>query len=54
MVPHSRKGRMVPEYERDDIREVYHPPLSHYLSDYGSREHNRDPQRHSQSPSIAG
>lgn len=26
IVPHSRKGRMVPEYERDDIREVFHHP----------------------------
>jgi addiction module RelE/StbE family toxin len=26
IVPHSQKGRMVPEYERDDIREVFHHP----------------------------
>ena len=24
--PHPRKGRKVPEYERDDIREVFHHP----------------------------
>jgi len=24
--PHSRKGRKVPEYQRDDIREVFHHP----------------------------
>jgi len=24
--PHPRKGRKVPEYERDDIREVLHHP----------------------------
>lgn len=23
---HSQKGRMVPEYDRDDIREVFHHP----------------------------
>lgn len=23
IVPHPRKGRMVPEYKRDDIREVF-------------------------------
>lgn len=26
IVPHPRKGRMVPEYERDDVREVFHHP----------------------------
>jgi len=26
IVPHPKKGRMVPEYERDDIREVFHHP----------------------------
>ena len=26
IVPQPRKGRMVPEYERDDIREVFHHP----------------------------
>jgi len=26
IIPHPRKGRMVPEYERDDIREVFHHP----------------------------
>ncbi|MCH8569041.1 MAG: type II toxin-antitoxin system RelE/ParE family toxin [Balneolales bacterium] len=26
IVPHSQKGRMVPEYERDDIREVFQHP----------------------------
>jgi addiction module RelE/StbE family toxin len=24
--PHPRKGRKVPEYEKDDIREVFHHP----------------------------
>lgn len=24
--PHPRKGRKVPEYQRDDIREVFHHP----------------------------
>lgn len=24
--PHPRKGRKVPEYEREDIREVFHHP----------------------------
>ncbi|CAN5257238.1 hypothetical protein BH23BAC3_BH23BAC3_36420 [soil metagenome] len=26
ITPHPRKGRKVPEYERDDIREVFHHP----------------------------
>jgi len=26
IVTHPRIGRMVPEYERDDIREVFHHP----------------------------
>jgi toxin ParE1/3/4 len=26
IVPQPLKGRMVPEYERDDIREVFHHP----------------------------
>ncbi|NBB76334.1 MAG: type II toxin-antitoxin system mRNA interferase toxin, RelE/StbE family [Bacteroidetes bacterium] len=26
VLPNSQKGRMVPEYERDDIREVFHHP----------------------------
>lgn len=24
--PHPRKGRKIPEYEREDIREVFHHP----------------------------
>lgn len=30
---HPRKGRVVPEYEREDIREVFHPPLPNNLFD---------------------
>ncbi|SHF73427.1 Plasmid stabilization system protein ParE [Fodinibius roseus] len=26
ILSHPRKGRMVPEYERDNIREVFHHP----------------------------
>jgi|SRR5690625_27269 len=26
IIPHPQKGRMVPEYERDDIREIFHHP----------------------------
>lgn len=26
IAPQPRKGRMVPEYEREDIREVFHHP----------------------------
>jgi toxin ParE1/3/4 len=42
IVIHPRKGRKVPEYERDDIREVFHHPyrIIYLINDQENRIEN--------------